>query len=57
VAPPVLYQINDLTGGRSGRRDGARIVSVGKPEPLPGTVASGFEGAVSGPRIITLTAK
>ena len=57
VDPPVLYQINDLSGGRSGQRGGARIVSVGKPMPMPGVVANSIDTGRPGPRIIHLTAK
>lgn len=57
VEPPVLYEIDDLSKGRSGQRGGAKIVSVGKPEPLPGVVAKTYVPGMGGPKIIHLTAK
>lgn len=56
VGPAVLYEINDLSQGRSGRPAGARIISATKPTPLPGASPSGGSGR-GGPLIIHLTAR
>lgn len=56
VGPAVLYEIDDLSQGRSGRLSGARIVSATKPTPLPGSSPTGGSGR-GGPLIIHLTAR
>ncbi len=57
VEPPVLYEINDLSRGRSGQRGGAKIVSVGKPDAHAGRRGKHIDSGRPGPKIIHLTAK
>lgn len=53
---PLLYVVNDLSQGRSGRSGGAKIISAGPARALDSGAA--FEGgSASGPRIIELNAQ
>lgn len=54
--PALLYVVNDLSHGRSGRPGGAKIISAGPAVPIRHGLGSGPMPA-TGPHVIELTAR
>lgn len=54
--PALLYVVNDLSHGRSGRPGGAKIISAGPAIPVRHGLGSGPMPA-NGPLVIELTAR
>jgi hypothetical protein len=56
IGAPVLYRIDDRSRGARGS-SGAKIISIGKPEPMPGVAASTYSNGVGRPLMYTLVAE
>ncbi|MFO1148628.1 MAG: hypothetical protein U1E62_09635 [Alsobacter sp.] len=57
IGAPVLYRIDDRSKPGARGPGGARIISIGKPEPMPGVAASTYSHGVGRPVMYTLTAE
>jgi hypothetical protein len=57
IGAPVLYRIDDRSKPGARGPAGAKIISIGKPQPMPGIAASTYSNGVGRPVMYTLVAQ
>jgi hypothetical protein len=57
IGAPVLYRIDDRSKPGARGPGGAKIISMGKPEPMPGVAARTYSNGVGRPVMYTLIAE